>query len=280
MIQFTNLQFHYRKNQPLFQDFTLGLKQGSIYGLLGKNGSGKSTLLQNTVGALHPISGTCTINGLPTDRRSPSTLARVYYLPEQISFPQIKLSQFLKANAPFYPAFSERIFHEVLEEFDLSGVSGVTKLSHGQKRKVALAFAIATQTDWLLLDEPTNGLDIPSKSAFRKVVTQHLPENQGVIISTHQIADIEKIIERLIVIDQGSLLLENGLHELSEKLLFQATNEPWENQDNLLYSEAFGLGAKVIAKNNKRQEGLVDLELLFNALLSDSSSLLTNYIND
>lgn len=278
MINFDNFQFHYRKHQPMFEGLNLTLEKGHIYGLLGNNGAGKSTLLKNTVGTLYPKNGVCSVNGIDSKKRSPKMLSEIFFLPEQITAPEVSLKQFIRMNAPFYPKYSQELFDKVLSEFNLNSPSKLNQLSHGQQKKVFLAFGIATQTDWLLMDEPTNGLDIPSKSAFRKVVTSFISEYRGIIISTHQIADIEKLIDGVVVIDEGKLLLNKSLYEISEKLSFKLLNGPASQEVQPLYAEDFGVGTRVILENKTGEDSLVDLEILFNALTSDNNQL-SNLLN-
>lgn len=275
MIQYKDFQFYYRKRQSMFNGLDLTLEKGHIYGLLGKNGAGKSTLLKNAVGTLYPKSGTCKVNGVLSASRKPAMLADIYFLPEQISAPEVSVDYFIKMNAPFYPKFSRELFDKVMNEFDLKTNNKLHQLSHGQQKKVFLAFGIATQTDWLLMDEPTNGLDIPSKTAFRKVVTSFISEERGIIISTHQIGDIDKLIDSIVVIDEGKLLLNKSLYEISEKLSFKLITQPGESDQPTLYEEQYGIGTRVIAENNTGEESLVDLEILFNAVTSKNNQITT-----
>jgi len=276
MIQFNQFHFHYHQQTPLFDALDLTLEKGHIYGLLGKNGAGKSTLLKNTAGTLHPKSGSCTVDGISTALRSPKTLEKIFFLPEQTTAPEVNTETFLLMNAPFYPKFSRDLFDKVLLEFDLKTNKKLHQLSHGQQKKIFLAFGIATQTDWLLMDEPTNGLDIPSKSAFRKVITSLISEDRGIIISTHQISDIEKLIDSLVIVDNGKLLIHKTLYEISERLSFKVINGPISKSQKVLYSEDFGVGARVIEENTANEESLVDLEVLFNAVISNNN--VSNYL--
>ncbi len=278
MIQFKDFQFYYRKHQQMFNGLDLTLEKGHIYGLLGKNGAGKSTMLKNAVGTLYPKKGTCEVNGVLSASRKPSMLADIFFLPEQISAPEVKIDQFIQMNAPFYPKFSQELFDKVMNEFDLKTNNKLHQLSHGQQKKVFLAFGIATQTDWLLMDEPTNGLDIPSKSAFRKVVTSFISDDRGIVISTHQIGDIEKLIDSIVVIDEGKLLLNKSLYEIAEKLSFKLINQASDSNVKTLYEEQFGVGTRVIVENKSGEESLVDLEILFNALTSKNNQI-TDILN-
>jgi ABC-2 type transport system ATP-binding protein len=218
------------------------------------------------------------VNGVLSSKRKPSMLSEIFFLPEQISAPEVNIDHFIKMNAPFYSKFSRELFDKVMSEFDLKTENKLHQLSHGQQKKVFLAFGIATQTDWLLMDEPTNGLDIPSKSAFRKVVTSFIADDRGIIISTHQIADIEKLIDSIVVIDEGKLLLNKSLQEISEKLSFKLVNQPSESDQPALYEEQYGIGTRVIEENKTGEESLVDLEILFNAVTSKNNQI-TNILN-
>jgi len=278
MIQFKNFQFYYRKHQQMFDGLDLTLEKGHIYGLLGKNGAGKSTMLKNAVGTLFPKGGSCEVNGVLSASRKPDMLSEIFFLPEQISAPEVGIDYLIKMNAPFYPKFSRELFDKVMNEFDLQTDNKLHQLSHGQQKKVFLAFGIATQTDWLLMDEPTNGLDIPSKTAFRKVVTSFISEDRGIIISTHQIADIEKLIDSIVVIDSGKLLLNKSLYEISEKLSFKLITQPSESDEPTLYEEQYGIGNRIIAENKSGEESLVDLEILFNAVTSKNNQII-NILN-
>lgn len=273
MIQFNDFKFYYRKHQPMFDGLDLTLQKGHIYGLLGKNGAGKSTMLKNAVGTLFPKGGTCEVNGLISANRKVAMLSDIFFLPEQISAPEVKIDEFINMNAPFYPKFSRELFDNVMSEFDLKTNNKLHQLSHGQQKKVFLAFGIATQTDWLLMDEPTNGLDIPSKTAFRKVVTSFISEDRGIVISTHQIADIDKLIDSIVIIDEGKLLLDQSLYTISEKLSFKLINEPSDDDLPTLYQEQFGVGNRVIAENKTGEESLVDLEILFNAVTGKNNKI-------
>lgn len=274
MIQFKDFTFYYNKHQQMYDGLDLTLEKGHIYGLLGKNGAGKSTMLKNAVGTLYPKSGSCEVNGVESAKRRPSMLREIFFLPEQIAAPEVKIDQFIKMNAPFYPKFSKELFDKVMREFDLKTENKLHQLSHGQQKKVFLAFGIAAQTDWLIMDEPTNGLDIPSKSAFRRVVTSFISEDRGIVISTHQIGDIEKLIDSIVVVDEGKLLLNKGLYEISERLSFKLINQPEELAKPALYQEEYGVGNRVITENTTGEESLIDLEILFNAVTSKNTQII------
>jgi ABC-2 type transport system ATP-binding protein len=135
-------------------------------------------------------------------------------------------------------------------------------MSHGQKKKFRIAFALATKCQLIVLDEPTNGLDIPSKVTFRQMVAGALEDDQTVIISTHQVKDVETLIDKLLLIDEGRVIFNETILNLSEKFDFKIVSHLPEN---LLYNELNPMGYKVITPANGTTSE-VDIELLFNAI--------------
>src|ERR1700761_5971340 len=118
MIEIAHLTFGYGKSK-LFEDLSLSLKAGHIYGLLGKNGSGKSTLLKNITGLVFPWKGTCHVNGYAADKRKPAFLQELFFVPEEIYLPAITAKQFANSTAHFYPNFDQEQFNSILAEFDV-----------------------------------------------------------------------------------------------------------------------------------------------------------------
>jgi ABC-2 type transport system ATP-binding protein len=138
------------------------------------------------------------------------------------------------------------------------------ELSMGQKKKAYIAFAMATNTKYLLMDEPTNGLDIPSKSQFRKVIAQNMTEDRTVIISTHQVHDVEQMLDHILILDQRQVLLNASVQEITDKYTFEYRS-PQEMDETVLYAEPTLQGNAVIAERKAGDtETLVNLELLFN----------------
>ncbi len=266
MIEVKNISFKYAGQKDLvFDDFSLELKQDNIYGLLGKNGTGKSTLLYLISGLLRPKTGTVRFDGIETKLRKPETLQEIFIVPEEFDLPTMSLGDYVKINSPFYPLFSSQVLEACLQDFELTTDVKLNALSMGQKKKVFMAFALATNTKVLLMDEPTNGLDIPSKSQFRKVISQYMSGDRILIISTHQVHDVESLLDHILILSPQRLLLNASVAEIQEKYTFEYRT-PAE-MDDALYAEPSLQGNAVIAP---RQEGSpetqVNLELLFNAV--------------
>ena len=224
MLKIENITYGYNAMHNVLENFSLSYEEPGIYGLLGKNGTGKSTLLYLIMGLLHPKQGEITLNGANTQNRLPETLQEMFIVPEEYNLPSIPLPDYLKVLRPFYPNFDEQLMVKLLEMFDMLNVNGATlnangipqinlgALSMGQKKKVYMCIALAARTKLLLMDEPTNGLDIPSKSQFRKVVAQGMRDDQIVVISTHQVRDVETLLDHVTIIEQNAVLLNERMN--------------------------------------------------------------------
>lgn len=275
MVTIKDLKFSYsKKQQPLFQDLDCELPSGSIVGLLGKNGAGKTTLLKLMIGLLQPTEGSVRIMGEQPWDRQPSLLREVYFLPEEFHHPSISIANYVKANSGFYPRFDEELLQRLITDFELPENKRLHQLSYGQKKKFLISFALSTKCRLLVLDEPTNGLDIPSKSIFRKVMAGSLDEDQLVIISTHQVRDVENLIDRVLMLEKGKFIMQKSLFEISSNLQFATATSP--EGENVLYHEMVPGGYKVIRPQTGGSSS-VDIELLFNAI-SNGTEKMREYV--
>lgn len=265
MIQIRGLRFHYPKGRTVLDDISLDFMPGNIYGLFGENGEGKSTLIKLMAGLLFPKVGYCQISNQDTAKRKVENLQEIFIVPEDFDLPGLKISVFEKINSAFYPKFSKERFYELVNEFRLSPEENITTLSFGQKKKVLIAFGIAANTNLLLMDEPTNGLDIPSKSQFRKIMASAVDQGKCIVISTHQVRDLHSLINHVVILGQSKVIFDQSLSAVSEKLWFGRPKHGVE--DAVLYSEP-SFGGKAVLKRQDYEETEVDLELLFNAVVS------------
>lgn len=273
MLEINNLTFSYgRKKQNLFENLSFRLERGKVYGLLGKNGSGKSTLLYLMCGLLRARKGSVLFEGRDVSLRLPSVLEDMYIVPEEFALPAVSLRRFVELNAPFYPRFSNEILDRCLRDFEMERDLRLDELSMGQKKKAFMSFALATNTSLLLMDEPTNGFDIPSKSQMRKVIASNMSEGKTIVISTHQVRDVENLLDHLLLVDSGRMLLDAGFADISRRLYFceQPLGEP---TDGAVYVQPSLHGNSVVYPNRTDEESTVNLESLFNALLADSERL-------
>ena len=269
MVQLQNVEFGYDKNRKLFNGVNLQLEPGHFYGLLGRNGAGKTTLLKIMTGLLFPQAGEALIDDEPAYKRTAKQLSDIYFLQEEIYVPHLKIKEFEDAYAPFYPNFSHEQFTKYLREFEMDNMLGfIDKFSHGQKKKVMIAFALATNVPLLIMDEPTNGLDIPSKSIFRKIMAASAGEQKTVLISTHQVRDLHSLIDAVSIIDNGRMILSAPAEGIIDKLVFDINDEKTK-VGKVFYTEESPHGIYQVKENLNHLDSPLDLELLFNAAVQN-----------
>ena len=264
MITLKELSFSYSRKKEVLDRINLEVGSGHICGLLGKNGEGKTTLLNLLSGQIFPDQGSCLeLEETPSERNA-RFLQQIFLLPEEISMPEVTAIEYIKMYAPFYPTFRDDICKACVESFEINLSDRLSKMSQGQRKKVAITLALAAHTPLLLMDEPTNGLDIPSKATFRRLVASLIDDNQTVIISTHQVRDLESLIDTVLILDQRQILLNKTLNEIGEKLYFG----PLLPEEKALYSEPTPQGTIGVTARDGKEETAVSLELLFNAAIT------------
>lgn len=264
MITLKELSFSYSRKKEVLDRINLEVGSGHICGLLGKNGEGKTTLLNLLSGQIFPDQGSCLVlEEIPSERNA-CFLQQIFLLPEEISMPEVTAIEYIKMYAAFYPTFRDDICKACVESFEINLSDRLSKMSQGQRKKVAITLALAAHTPLLLMDEPTNGLDIPSKATFRRLVASLIDDNQTVIISTHQVRDLESLIDTVLILDQRQILLNKTLNEIGEKLYFG----PLLPEEKALYSEPTPQGTIGVTAREDKEETAVSLELLFNAAIT------------
>lgn len=268
MITVENLSFLYRKSKrAVLHDFSLSLEKGRVYGLLGKNGAGKSTLLYLMSGLLTPKSGKVVYHDVDVRRRLPITLQDMFLVPEEFDLPPVSLISYIELNSPFYPRFSKEDMVKYLHYFEMDINIDLGALSMGQKKKVSMSFALATNTSLLLMDEPTNGLDIPGKSQFRKFIASGMTDDKTILISTHQVRDIDKVLDHVLIMDNSRVLLNESTMSICDKLFF-TESENRELLQSSLFSTPSIQGNFLLLPNESGEDSEINLELLFNATLA------------
>ena len=265
MIDVRNFSFGYKRKKLLFRNLNLSLRPGCIYGLLGKNGAGKSTLLKNMAGLLFPDQGSILVNGFKPQKRLSAFLQSIYFIPEEVYVPSMSIQRYAKLFSPFYPKFDEKQFYDYLTLFRVDAGQKLNAFSFGQQKKIIIAFGLACNTQVLFLDEPTNGLDIPSKTQFRKLIASILTDDRIIFISTHHIRDLENLIDGVVIVDNGELILNASVSDIGEKLSFRIVQETNEAQ-KIIYSEESLSGIAVVTQNTEKEVSKVNLEQLFNAV--------------
>ncbi len=275
MITIKNLSFFYKKNNLVLDNINCNLQEGRIYGLLGKNGVGKTTLLHLIAGLKFPKLGTITFENkekstIPKARKV-DFLQDIFFLNEEMPESNFTIKQMEKYNSVFYPKFSVEDFDNYLREFEIEDKNQkINKLSFGTKKKVYVAFGLACNTKLILLDEPTNGLDIPSKSSFRKIVMKAMTEEKTIIISTHQARDLQNVLDNIVILDKTKILLNASVEQITSKLWFGIEDKvSFENK--ILYQEDNVAGLAIVRENKGEEESNLDVEMLFNAAFLNKS---------
>lgn len=262
MITIKDLGFAYGEKVVL-KNISMTLEEGRIYGLLGENGVGKTTLLTLLCGLKRPQTGSIDTDGMKPFDRQPSLLSDQYYLSDEVPAMNMKAEDYAKNYGKFWENFDLGKFHEVMAVFENDPQQKMTHMSFGQLKKTYISFALACNTKHLYMDEPTNGLDIPSKAQFRKAVTKYTREDSIILISTHQVRDLENIIDPIIILDRQDVLLNATLEEISQKLYFDYSSEKIEDA---LYCEMIPGGNIQVCLNQSGEDSKVNIEALFNTV--------------
>ncbi|WP_034888381.1 ATP-binding cassette domain-containing protein [Gillisia sp. Hel_I_29] len=264
MIKFNNFYFTYPNDISIYKDLNLELNSGKIYGLFGKNGAGKSTLLKNILGLNRPTQGEVLVyNNIPI-KRTPAFLSDIFFIPEEVYLPPIKQVSFIKIYGSFYPNFSFDQLCDNLNRLKVPATRKLNKLSFGQRKNFIIGFALACNTKIVIMDEPTNSLDIPSKSLFRELIRSKINKDKLFIISTHQVKDLENILDHILIINEGELTLNANINEISEKIAFKFYNSR-SNSKNIILEEEVTGGYAVMETNTKNEKTNINLEQLFTA---------------
>lgn len=270
MVTIESLEFGYRKGRPLFHNLNLTLEKGSVYGLFGVNGAGKTTLIRQIAGLLFPESGSVKIDDRMAGKRDVEMYQNMYVIPEEFWVPSITIDKYVTLHSSLYPKFDHNVFEQIMKEFDIKGNPKLDTMSYGQKKKFIIGFGIATQCSLLLMDEPTNGLDIPSKSQFRKVMASYVNEEHCVLISTHQVRDLSSIIDQVIVLDNGFIKFKESIGVITDSFNFGIISS--DSNAEIVYSEDIFGGKAAITKNTGK-ETEIDFELLFNGIIRNSEQI-------
>ena len=269
MIEIKNLSFNY-SSTPVFRELTMSLEAGKIYGLLGQNGVGKTTLLKIMAGLLKAENNACSVSGKIPFKREPDFLSDMYFVPEDFAGPDMVVNQYAENQGAFYPKYDGEKFKQTMAEFEVDGTKKFTKLSFGQQKKAILAFALSVNTKLLLMDEPSNGLDIPSKTQFRKAMALSADNERCIVISTHQVRDLENLIDPIVILDNSGLILNESIQRISEKLYFRLSNKM---EEQAIYNEPTIGGYVTVEENYEKEESKVSIEALFNATLQNKEKI-------
>ena len=265
MITIKDLGFTYgeTEGQYVLKNINMNLEEGRIYGLLGENGVGKTTLLTLLCGLKKPQLGSIDIDGYAPYDRKPTFLADQYYLSDEVAAMNMIAADYAVNYGKFWTGFDMGKFNEVMNVLEVDAQQKMNKMSFGQLKKTYIAFALACNTKYLFMDEPTNGLDIPSKAQFRKAITRYTHEDSVILISTHQVRDLENIIDPIIILDRQDVLLNASLEKIAEKFFFDYSND---RKEGALYCEMIPGGNIQVLINTTGEDSKVNIEALFNTV--------------
>ena len=268
MINVKQITFSYPKGkQNTLHNFSLQMESGNVYGLLGKNGVGKSTLLYLLCGLLTPQQGEVCVDNIPVRQRRPELMRQIFLVPEEFNLPSTSLKNYIKTNSCFYPTFDEKAMARNLELFEMETDIQLGTLSMGQKKKIFIAFALACNTPYLIMDEPTNGLDIMGKSQFRKLISANMTDEKTLIISTHQVRDVDQLLDHIIIINNSEVLMKASTQEISKQLKCIVSFDQ-QMAHEALFAQPTIQGNQLILPNTDNEDTELNLELLFGAALS------------
>lgn len=262
MIRIEKLGFSYGQ-VPVLKNITMNLEPGKIYGLLGENGVGKTTLLTLLAGLKKPLQGSIDIDGSAPYSRIPQVLENQFYLADEMLPVPMKAAEYARITGEFWPNYKQDTFEEIMELFENTSDKKMNEMSTGQLKKTYISLALALGCKYLFLDEPTNGLDIPSKAQFRSALMKYTGEDSTIVISTHQVRDLENIIDPIIILDRQDVLLNASLEEISRKLYFDYGTQLHSES---LYSEQLPGGFIQVYPNAEGADSKVNIEALFNAV--------------
>ncbi|HEY4600909.1 MAG TPA: ABC transporter ATP-binding protein [Cerasibacillus sp.] len=213
MIEVKNIKKNYGRREVL-KGVSFTANKGEITCLIGVNGVGKTTIM-NAIMGLTPIkSGEILIEGKPLDKTS---YEKITFIPDAITMlPQMKISDAMAFMNDYYQCWNQKRANDMLKFFRLEKESRISELSKGNRAKVNLLLGLALDVDYVLMDEPFSGIDIFSREQIAEVFTSHLIENRGVIITTHEIHDIEHLIDKAVLLDEGVILKEFNAEDVRE----------------------------------------------------------------
>jgi len=269
MITISNLAFSYG-TFPVLNNINMKLEEGRIYGLLGENGVGKTTLLTLLCGLKQVRNGSVDIDGENPYDRNPLFLQNQFYLADEFAPVNAAAQSWAAQTGKFWPDYDHAKFLEIMALFEVDPTKNMSRMSTGQLKKTHISFALAVNVKYLYMDEPTNGLDIPSKAQFRSAIMKYTREDSVIVISTHQVRDLENIIDPIIILDKQDVLLNATVEEITEKLYFDYGTQL---NPEALYTEQLPGGFVQVYPNTTGEESKVNIEALFNAVHNNKSQI-------
>lgn len=270
MINVKKINFSYKKGHPLFKNLSLNVSKGNIHCILGKNGVGKTTLLHSILGLCNPLASDIYVDG--KSNLCAESKKKIFFIPEDPFTPKVTIREYADAIKILYKNFDNATLENLLGNFELDSKLKLDEISYGQKKKALISIAISTNSPILIFDEPTNGLDIDSKAMFRKVIANYMSKEKTVLLSTHQMRDMEEIIDNIIVLNNGKIIFNESIESISKKLFFSNVELNYSDE-NIIYSQNGSLSKQIISKNTNNDISSINLEFLYQAIIECNYSI-------
>lgn len=264
MTELKDVWYWYEYGQTVIREASVHIEDGRIYGLLGLNGAGKSTLLKLTAGLLFPKKGEILCGGENVADRKVETLQDIVFMPAEFELRNESMEKFVSLNSVFYPRFSRSILDDCLKEFGIDPKTrSLEQLSLGCRRKFMFSFLLSLGAGLMLLDEPLNGMDLPSRGMFRKLLMRHLRDDQSVVVSTHVMSDVDRIVSDVMVLRNDGTLFSGSVDELSRRYSYGIA----PSAEGAVYAESCAEGYRVLMSNGGSCESGIPMDMLFNAVI-------------
>lgn len=267
MINVQNISFHYSKHKRLFENLCLSLEPGNVVGLFGRNGAGKTTLIKILAGLIFTKSGEVEVLNHNPALRQPSFLSQTFFLPEEVGEYAGSIKNYVALHSHFYSNFNQESFLDMIHCFGLVSEDELKNLSFGQRKQFYISFGLATGCRFIIMDEPTNGLDIPSKRIFRQLIASSITESSSILISTHQVRDLGNLIDRVVILDNGKIVFNHTIDQISKSFQFVNSDRQVDNRDEIIYQEEYMNDKKSIIKSSGDKLSKVDFEMLFSGVV-------------
>ena len=271
VIQFDSVNGDLGGTQAL-QNLSLTLHKPGLVGVTGRQGCGSSTLLRLLGGLIFPAQGEVRVLGMEPRLRKPQFLAQISMVSPGMATEALHAWSWARALAPFYPGFSRDDFDEYLSIFELPARRLMCDLAKSQQQAIALAFALATHTPVLLLDEPTAALERVGRTRLASVLRRPEHRHRWVIMGCHQTADLEALLDQLIVLESGRLSLQASMPQLRRALRMQWSRDPHAGEP--IHEELVNGRPLYLVRNADSQPGGIKVDLLVRALLRNRAGVL------
>ncbi len=224
---------HYYGKKLVYENMSFNIRQGRVFGLLGKNGTGKTTTINILNGYLRPASGQCLIFGEDSQHITPDTKRRIGFLMEgHIQYSFMNIHQIEKFYSVFYPRWKKEIYYELMDKLQVEPNQKISTMSCGQRSQVALGLILAQDPDLMILDDYSMGLDAGYRRLFLDYLSEYVrAENKTIFITSHIIQDLEDFVEDIVILDYKGVLLKSTVEEF--KKTFKQYRFTVDNPKNL-----------------------------------------------